>query len=169
MKILLISDTHGRDEGVEEVLEKEKNMQYLIHCGDVEGREDYIAALADCPCSFISGNNDYYCDLPREIVLNLAGQRIFVTHGHTYYVSHGLHTMLQAAQQRKCGIVMYGHTHTPSVETYGGVLFMNPGSLTFPRQSDHRPSYIVIEAQPDQPWQPQIRFLDRKKRSFRLF
>ena len=37
MKILVVSDTHGRDEKLERVVEQEQPFDYLIHCGDVEG------------------------------------------------------------------------------------------------------------------------------------
>ena len=42
MKILVVSDTHGRDSGLERAVELERPFDMLIHCGDVEGREDYI-------------------------------------------------------------------------------------------------------------------------------
>lgn len=42
-------------------------------------------------------------------------------------------------------IVMYGHTHRPVVDTEDGVIAVNPGSLSYPRQEGHRPSYIVME------------------------
>ena len=55
MKILVVSDTHGRDSGLEKAVAQESPFDMLIHCGDVEGREDYIEALAECPCCIVSG------------------------------------------------------------------------------------------------------------------
>ena len=49
----------------------------LIHCGDVEGREFFIEALAECPCTIISGNNDFFSDLPREDELSIAGHQVY--------------------------------------------------------------------------------------------
>ena len=37
MKVLIVSDTHGRDENLEEAVYREAPFDYLIHCGDVEG------------------------------------------------------------------------------------------------------------------------------------
>ena len=65
MKILIVSDTHGHDENLERVLEIEKPINRLIHLGDVEGSEDYIEQIAECPCNIVSGNNDFFCELPR--------------------------------------------------------------------------------------------------------
>ena len=42
MKILIVSDTHGRDEKLEAAVAVEQPFDYLIHCGDVEGREFFI-------------------------------------------------------------------------------------------------------------------------------
>ncbi|MBQ3583637.1 MAG: metallophosphoesterase family protein, partial [Lachnospiraceae bacterium] len=45
MKILIISDTHRHEENLERVLEKERNIDLLIHLGDIEGAEDYIRSI----------------------------------------------------------------------------------------------------------------------------
>ena len=87
MKVLIVSDTHGRDENLEIAINREAPFDMLVHCGDVEGREFYIEALAECPCSIVSGNNDFFSDLPREDVIEVEGNKILVTHGHYYGVS----------------------------------------------------------------------------------
>ena len=73
MKILIVSDTHGRDWGLEEAIEKEAPFDMLVHCGDVEGREFYVEAMAGCPCCIVAGNNDFFSDLPREDEFKIAG------------------------------------------------------------------------------------------------
>ena len=40
MKVLIVSDTHGQDENLEETVLREAPFDYLIHCGDVEGRSN---------------------------------------------------------------------------------------------------------------------------------
>ena len=74
MKILVVSDTHGRDRELETAVEREAPFDKLIHCGDVEGREIFIEALADCPCCIVAGNNDFFCDLPREQEITIGGK-----------------------------------------------------------------------------------------------
>ena len=39
MKILIVSDTHGRHRNLDEVLEREGKIDMLIHLGDVEDDE----------------------------------------------------------------------------------------------------------------------------------
>ena len=89
MKVLIVSDTHGKDENLEAAVYKEAPFDLLIHCGDVEGREIFTEALVDCPCCMVSGNNDFFTDLPREEQIEFCGKRILVTHGHYYGVSMG--------------------------------------------------------------------------------
>ena len=41
--------------------------------------------------------------------------------------------------------MLFGHTHVPCVEEQEGILFVNPGSLTYPRQEGHKSSYAIME------------------------
>ena len=66
MKILIISDTHRKHENLLKVLERECPVDLLIHLGDAEGYEDYIAEQAGCPVEVVAGNNDFFSSLPRE-------------------------------------------------------------------------------------------------------
>jgi hypothetical protein len=144
MKVLVVSDTHGRDENLEEVLIQESPFDLFVHCGDVEGREIFLEAAVDCPACMVAGNNDFFSDLPREDVVVLGKHRVFVTHGHTYGVSWEMDELLEAAKSRKCDVVLFGHTHYPMIRKFDDVLAINPGSLTYPRQSGRRPSYAVL-------------------------
>ena len=42
MKVLIVSDTHGQDENLEETVIREAHFYYLIQCVDDEGREILI-------------------------------------------------------------------------------------------------------------------------------
>lgn len=159
MKVLIVSDTHGHDENLERAVMMETPFDMLVHCGDVEGREIFIEALVDCPCCIVSGNNDFFSDLPREEIIDLAGKKILVTHGHTYGVSGGTDGIVEAARARGCEAVMFGHTHYPEIEMQEGILVINPGSLTFPRQRGRKFSYAVMEAEEGKDLQAEIRYL----------
>lgn len=161
MKILVVSDTHGRDENLERVLEIESPFDVLIHCGDVEGREDYIEAAADCPVYMVAGNNDFFSDLEQEMVFELAGRRIFLTHGHYYRVSMELDRLVDEALDRKADVVLFGHIHRPVCQKEQGVLVVNPGSLSYPRQSGRAPSYAVLHGEMGKELSCEIRYLPR--------
>lgn len=144
MKILVISDTHGRDKELDRVMELEKPFDLLIHCGDVEGREDYIEAMAECPCHIVAGNNDFFSDLPGEEQVRINGKRYLVTHGHSFGVSRGPEELMDYARIRGFDGVFYGHTHKPVFMRKNCLLVINPGSLSYPRQQGREPSYCVL-------------------------
>ena len=144
MKVLIVSDTHKQNENYFEVVERQKP-DMVIHCGDAEGSEYALSQAADCPVEIVLGNNDFFSNLPRELTLEIGSYRVWVVHGHNYYVSMGNERLKREAAERGMDIVMYGHTHRPVVDTEGSVIAVNPGSLSYPRQEGHRPSYIIME------------------------
>lgn len=146
MKVLIVSDTHRKNENYFKALEQVKP-DLVIHCGDAEGAEYVLSNAADCPVQIVLGNNDFFSYLPRELELELGSFKVWVTHGHNYYVSMGSEVIKREARARGFDIVMYGHTHKPVVDRRGGVIAVNPGSLSYPRQEGRRPSYIVMEVE----------------------
>ncbi|MGI6096272.1 MAG: metallophosphoesterase family protein [Lachnospiraceae bacterium] len=149
MKVLVVSDTHGHEENLERVLEKESPVNCLIHAGDVEGQEDYFEVLAECPVHIVSGNNDFFSDLPREEEFFLKGHKVLLTHGHYYGVSMGTERIVEEGRARKAELVIFGHTHRPVIEQKADITVVNPGSLSYPRQRGRRPSYIIITTDQD--------------------
>lgn len=147
-RILVISDSHGRNDDIEGVLQQVESIgkiDYMIHCGDVERGDDYIRALFECPCTMVSGNNDYYLDLPMEEIIEIEGFKILVTHGHYHYVNSGVHHLKEYARQQGVDIVMFGHTHVPFFEKDEDLVTLNPGSLTYPRQAGHKPTFLMMQ------------------------
>lgn len=149
MKVLIVSDTHGKDLTLKKVLEKVKPVDMLIHCGDVEGSEDYIRELAECPVHMVAGNNDFFCDLPNEEELVIGKYRVLVTHGHYYYISMGTQMLKDDARARGFDIVMFGHTHRPCLEQENDIVILNPGSLSYPRQEGRKPSFMIMDIDRD--------------------
>lgn len=144
MKILIVSDTHKKNDNYFQVLNMQKP-DMVIHCGDAEGSEYAITQAADCPVQMVLGNNDFFSDLPKEIVISIGKYRAWITHGHNYYVTMDRENIKREAAGRGMDIVIYGHTHRPVIDTQGEVIALNPGSLSYPRQENHRPSYIIME------------------------
>ena len=86
MKILIVSDTHGRHGALDRALEEAGKIDVFIHLGDVEGGEDYINAVVDCEKHIVRGNNDFFSDLPREEEFNLGKNKVLSPTGmHTMY------------------------------------------------------------------------------------
>lgn len=146
MKILIVSDTHRRNENYFEVLQMLQPLDMVIHCGDTEGSEYAISQAADCPVQIVLGNNDFFSSLPRELEFKVGKYTVWVTHGHNYYVSMGNEMIKKEARARGADIVLYGHTHRPVIDySEDDVIAVNPGSISYPRQDGHRPSYCIME------------------------
>ena len=101
MKILIVSDTHKKNENYFKVLE--------MHHPDI------------------------------------GPYKVWVTHGHNYYVSMGNETIKKEAIDRGVDIVLYGHTHRPVIDIDDDIIAVNPGSLSYPRQEGRLPSYAIME------------------------
>ncbi|MFV0529551.1 MAG: metallophosphoesterase family protein [Lachnospiraceae bacterium] len=161
MRILIVSDTHAKMENLKTVLHKVGHIDALIHCGDVEGDEDYIRALAGCPAYLVSGNNDFFSDLPRELEIELAGRHVLISHGHYMGVSMGTERILEEADARRMQLVIFGHTHKPVIVEKDGVIAVNPGSLSYPRQEGRRPSFMLLEIDKQDRFHFTINYLGR--------
>lgn len=145
MRILIVSDTHGKHGSLDKVLEREKQIDMFLHMGDMEDGDIYIEAVLDCPVHIVAGNNDYYGNLPREEILQIGKYKVWMTHGHTHYVSMNTRRLKEAARERGVNIVMYGHTHRPEIDIEEDLVVLNPGSLAYPRQKGRMYTYIVME------------------------
>ena len=76
---------------------------------------------------------------------DIGSYKVWVTHGHNYYVSMGNETIKKEAIDRGVDIVLYGHTHRPVIDIDDDIIAVNPGSLSYPRQEGRQPSYAIME------------------------
>lgn len=152
MKIIVVSDSHGRDERLDEVLQLERDADCYIHCGDIEAPEDSYPMY-----HIVKGNNDYFYDYPDKIILPAKHHRILVMHGNQFSYMRRLERMAVYAKKEGCDIFCYGHTHVAALDQINGVMMLNPGSLW--RSRDGRgPSYAILSVEDDQV-RAEIRFL----------
>lgn len=158
MKVLIVSDTHRKNSNYYKVVDMHKP-DMIIHCGDAEGEEEALISASPCPVHIVMGNNDFFSDLPREIELEIEDKKMFVTHGHNYYVSMGTENIKREAIARGMDIVVFGHTHRPVVEIDNDIIAINPGSLSYPRQDGRIPSYVIMEKDRFGEWHYTISFL----------
>ena len=145
MRILIVSDSHGRHYWLEEVVRRVGHIDMMLHLGDSEGWDDYIAGLVDCPLKIVAGNNDFFQGLDSELLFEIEGHRIFMTHGHRYGVNRGTDRLWYRGKELEADIVMFGHTHCPYLSEIDGITILNPGSISLPRQSPRTPSFILME------------------------
>lgn len=149
MRVLIVSDTHRMNRNYLDLLARLQPLDMIIHCGDVEGSEYTLKEAAECPVMMIAGNNDFFCELPRELDFNIGKYKVWVTHGHNYYVYSGTRRLKEAARSRGVDIVCFGHTHEPLLEQEQDLTVINPGSISYPRQSGYKPSYVLMDIDRD--------------------
>lgn len=163
MKILVVSDTHRYLGNLKIALDQEGKIDMLIHAGDAEGDENYIRSMLMCPTLIVRGNNDRGGDLPLESTIDLYGVKIFITHGHKYAVRFDNELLINKAKKAGAEIVVFGHIHTPVLEKKDGVLIINPGSLTYPRQSGRLPSYAVLNINENGEVKAAVKYIEMKQ------
>lgn len=140
MLIGLISDTHIPDrmrELPEKVFEAFKDVEMILHAGDVTSQEVIEKLEEIAPVTAIQGNTDRIVglDLPKTAVVEAEELKIGVIHGEVYprADTQQLHYL---AKQLDVDILVSGHSHQPKVEKVEDVLLINPGSPTVPRLAD---------------------------------
>lgn len=148
MKILVVSDSHGNTQLLHEIVGRNRTCDLVIHLGDnaSDGNEvmrdfptvAYLAVTGNCDMGFALNN------LNSEGSFAAEGHRIFYTHGHKYNVNFGNDVLVYQAKMKNADIALYGHTHVALAEEKGGVLVINPGSISLPRDGSCG-TYCIIE------------------------
>ena len=80
MRVLIISDTHGRHTAFDRAIMEAGKIDYLVHLGDTEGGEDYIEAFCGCPAYILAGNNDFFSRNLREMEIYFGKKKAFMAH-----------------------------------------------------------------------------------------
>jgi putative phosphoesterase len=97
-------------------------------------------------------SKDFMRELPFERRFELGAKRIRLVHGSPRKVNEYLFedkpakTFERIAAGADCDVLVFGHTHKPWVREYGGVLFVNCGSVGKPKDGDPRPGFAVLES-----------------------
>lgn len=147
MRILVISDIHGRGRAVEEILYLHEKVQHIIFLGDgLNDLEDIEYIFDDKTFYKVAGNCDWFSKEKTTGTIELNGKRIFYTHGHNFNVKFGLTDFRRAAKQQGADIALYGHTHVPYTEYDDGLYIMNPGAVT--PSGDGKVCYGIIDIEP---------------------
>ena len=149
MRVGVFSDSHGDHEALDELLERMGALDAVCFLGDVardaEHLRERLAAMPNQPVLYaVRGNNDYYstCTLPWDLLIELGGVRIYLTHGHRLV---SLMNLAYKAQECGAQVALFGHTHQALCETVQGVLLLNPGSAgNFCRGGRARASVLEI-------------------------
>jgi putative phosphoesterase len=117
----VISDTHGLLRP--EALSALHGSDVIIHAGDV-GKPELIDRLGEvAPTYVVRGNIDngnWAAALPMTKLVEVGE--------HHFFVLHDISQLDVNPGTAGFAAVVFGHSHRPSIEKRGGVLFLNPGS-----------------------------------------
>jgi putative phosphoesterase len=154
MRIAVISDTHDNIWKLEELLKGLKDVDLLIHCGDicspfmVRKIKEYVKSI---PVYIVWGNNDgdklalieAGADAPNIIFeddfarIELDGLLVVVTHYREIAV--------KLSENETYDLILFGHTHEAEEKLMHKSLLVNPGEVM---GLMGRSTYAIIETKP---------------------
>src|SRR3954451_7915829 len=139
----------------------------------IYGNYDYAIArdLEDCGCAYITrhdrevgqqsvdwtlahtdqASKDFMRELPFDLRFEVGARRVHLVHGSprqgNEYLSEDKPPRLyeRLAGAERSDVLVFGHTHKPWVHEYGGVLFVNCGSVGKPKDGDPRAGFAVLD------------------------
>jgi putative phosphoesterase len=149
-RIGILGDTHYPEAGPlwDEAYHALSGVDLILHAGDLHVTDvlDWLEERCGVPVLAVRGNGDdggagrpLCAEDSRMIyahVLDIEGLRIGMTHDATL-PEWPPHRTLESIMEHEFGgrvdVFVHGHTHVPEVNQMRGVLLVNPGSPTFPR------------------------------------
>lgn len=161
MKVMIASDLHGSAYFCRKLIEAYRREQAdrLLLLGDLL----YHGPRNDLPKEYqpkqviellnemkeeilcVRGNCDTEVDqmvlefpiLAEYCIIPIGKRMLFATHGHVFH--KGNRPMLKEGD-----ILLNGHFHVPACEWADGIWYMNPGSVSIPKE-ESLPSYMIME------------------------
>jgi uncharacterized protein len=115
----------------------------VLHAGDVVSADALALLAALAPVEAVAGNMDQpalQATLPQQRIVEVEGVRIGMLHDAGPRT--GREERLRSAFP-SCSVIVYGHTHVPQLERYGGVWIVNPGSPTERRSAPARSMAVL--------------------------
>lgn len=161
MKLMIASDIHGSAYYCKKMLERYQGegAERLLLLGDLL----YHGPRNDLPREYapkevismlngareellcVRGNCDAEVDqmvlqfpiLSESMLLYLDGHLVFATHGH-------VHNEKNLPPLKAGDVLLHGHTHVQAMEDRGDYVYLNPGSVSIPKNGNEN-SYMIYE------------------------
>lgn len=143
MKVGVVSDTHMMKQFIDNTIPYLKECDLIIHAGDNFSDSKYIHNVTNVGVMAVRGNCDFD-DVEDELVFEVENKTIFLCHGDRYGVKYGIDRLETKAKEINANIVVFGHTHIPLCIEKDGVLYLNPGSVSLPRQVTYK-SFVILD------------------------
>jgi hypothetical protein len=130
MKIGVISDTHNFfDPQLPKLF---AGVDHILHAGDIGTAFVTFQLERIAPVTAVLGNNDHFLPFRETELVELAGRKYLLHHivEHPRALNEPLRSRVAREQP---DVVVFGHTHKPFCQMFGGILYFNPGYAGKPR------------------------------------
>lgn len=161
MRLMFASDIHGSEYCTKKLVERYRalNCDKLILLGDIlyhgprndlpqgyepkgvisllnEMSDEILCVRGNCEAEVDQMVLDFSC-MSESLVLFERGRMFFITHGHKFNK--------ESLPALKSGdVLIHGHTHVQTVENFGDSIYINPGSVSIPKENNP-PSFMIYE------------------------
>lgn len=158
MKLMFISDIHGIKTNLEKIRERFKQLKCdklvvlgdLYYIGprnkmvegyDVQAVEKFLESMKD-KLICMRGNCDSEVDIMVSNFPIVEQLGLIMMEEHDIYFTHG-HIYNESNWNKENSILVYGHFHLPGIKKIETNYYINPGSISLPREG--LPSYLVLD------------------------
>lgn len=148
IRVAIISDTHGSFHHLPAAVAALGQVDWLLHAGDHLRDVPHVAQALGLPeerVRGVVGNCCYPQQEPAEVQVEIGGVKFLLVHGHKHGAKTGVERIHYAAQEAGARVAVFGHSHVAVCVDWGGVLLLNPGSLSQPRLPGDPPTCAVVE------------------------
>ena len=132
MRVLIASDSHGNIDILEKIYKKHQDVDIYLHAGDSEA----VSPMQLEPYRAVRGNCDFLADFPEHLIIPTPLGKI--------WIQHHPETKIENLKKNEVKSFIHGHTHRRRNEEKEGIVFINPGSVTFPHDSLDG-TYAILE------------------------
>lgn len=161
MKLMFASDLHGSEYYTKKLVEKynEFKCEKMVLLGDIlyhgprndlpfgynpkgviellnNMSKDIVAVRGNCEAEVDQMVLDFNC-MSDSLLMWERGRKFFITHGHIYNKDN-------LPKLNDGDILLHGHTHVKTIEKIGEMLYINPGSVSIPKENNP-PSFMIYE------------------------
>lgn len=148
MKIGVLSDSHGDKMAIDKAAKFLLQCDLIYHLGDNYSDIQYLSKKVLSNIKGVRGNCDPQLPGSEELIDEIQGIRVLLTHGHKWGVNQNTFKLRYKAMETNCKIILYGHTHIGKIEEYEGIFYINPGSISEARGRSSE-SIAIIEIERD--------------------
>jgi len=135
MKFIIISDSHGDYNVINDIFYANQDADIFIHLGDFELPDIELHNYLT-----VRGNCDLFSSFPLVRDVDYGNFKIHLEHGNNIPFNDFDNYVLE----KNVDMFLFGHTHKKFQKKIGNTYVFNPGSTSYPRDCNVG-SYLIIK------------------------